>query len=126
MAKAEDRIYLQLARYLSTQYKGLIFHFDTGTGMKMTIGQARKQKGMNPKRGYPDLFIAEPKGEYAGMYVEIKVDSPFKKDGGLKAGEHLKEQFDMLLELNNKGYYALFGAGFDECKRMIDMYLNLK
>ena len=79
----EYQLYKQIRDYLTLQYPDVIAHFDSGSGMKLTMGQAVRQKRINPKRGYPDLFIAEPRGCYHGLYLEIKKDGEkvFKKDG---------------------------------------------
>lgn len=72
----------------------------------------------------PDLFIAEPKGGYCGLFIEIKAESIFNKNGTRKTSTHLKEQSNMLDKLTNKGYCAVFGCGWDECKKIIDNYLK--
>lgn len=123
MAK-EENIYLQISKYLQLQYPNLIYHFDFGTGIKMTIGQAVKQKRMNPQRGYPDLFIAYPNRDYSGLFIEIKKVTPYKKNGELKKDKHLDEQSLMLYKLNRNGYCACFAVGFEGVKETIDKYLK--
>ena len=133
----EHQLYEQIARYLQLQYHDVIYRFDLASDLKLTMGQASKHKRLHPRRGYPDLFIAEPAPrcidgswdyEWYGLYIEIKRDgeSPLKKDGTLKAGQHIKEQHEMLVELERKGYRAVFGVGFDQCKQIIDDYLKLR
>lgn len=124
----EHQLYEQIARYLQLQYPDVIYRFDLASDLKLTMGQASKHKRLHPRRGYPDLFIAEPVHEWRGLYIEIKRDgeSPLKKDGTLKAGQHIKEQHEMLVELERKGYRAVFGVGFDQCKQIIDDYLKLR
>jgi hypothetical protein len=125
MSKETD-IYKALSTYLSLKHKGLIWRFDFAAGTKMTFGQSNSHKSMNPHRGYPDFFLAEPIGKYSGLYIEIKKQgcSPFKKDGLLKSGEHLKEQQTMLQKLHTKGYMTLFCTGIDECIETIEQYLK--
>lgn len=124
----EHQLYEQIARYLQLQYPDVIYRFDLASDLKLTMGQASKHKRLHPRRGYPDLFIAEPVHKWHGLYIEIKRDgeSPLKKDGTLKAGQHIKEQHEMLVELERKGYRAVFGVGFDQCKQIIDDYLKLR
>lgn len=126
--KSEDNLRSQVAMWLQLQHPEVIYHFDLASDLKLTIGQASKHKRLHPKRGYPDLFIAEPRSCYHGMYIELKADgqSPFKRDGELKASVHLKEQAEMLKRLNLRGYYATFATGFDEAKGLIEKYLNKK
>lgn len=127
----EHQLYEKIARYLQLQYPSVIYRFDIAADLKLTMGQAAKHKRLHPRRGYPDLFIAEPKTttytmEYAGLYLELKAEdnSPFKKDGTLKKDEHLEEQNEMLENLRDKGYKAEFAVGFEEAKQIIDDYLG--
>lgn len=140
---SEHNLYERIARYLQLQYPNVIYRFDIGADIKLTMGQAAKHKRLHPERGYPDLFIAEPKntkvktaldGGYSlvkiktlgGLYLEIKTESnsPYKKDGTLKKDKHLDEQAEMLEKLRARGYKAEFGVGLEECKQIIDEYLR--
>lgn len=122
--RKEDRIAIQLADYIYLQYPNIIAHFDTGSGGTTSIGMAMRNKRLNKRRGFPDLFIAEPTAHFKGLFIEIKAKLPFKKNGELYAGDHLKEQQAMLTELMLRGYWAVFGVGFDACKEIIDTYLK--
>ena len=123
---SEHDLYTMLADYLRYNYKDIIWRFDLAADLKLTIGQARKHKRLQQNRGYPDLFIAEPRGKYHGAYIELKKAGTriFKKNGTLVADEHIREQFDTLEQLRRKGYVAEFACGFDEAKRIIDEYLR--
>lgn len=125
---SEHGLYTMLADYLRYNYKSIIWRFDLAADLKLTIGQARKHKRLQQHRGYPDLFIAEPRGKYHGAYIELKKAGTriFKKDGTLVANEHIREQFDVLERLRKRGYMAEFACGFDEAKRIIDEYLGGK
>lgn len=125
----ESDIYVKIASYLSIAHPNVIFRFDFSAGTKMTMGQAMRHKSMNPLRGYPDLFIAEARGEYHGLYLEIKKEgeSPYlKKGGGLRQNEHILEQAHVLSRLRKRGYKAEFAVGFAECFDMIEAYLKIK
>lgn len=82
---SEHNLYEQIARYLQFQYPNVIYRFDVGADLKLTMGQAAKHKRLHPERGYPDLFIAESStniwnspvrewGLHFGLYIEIKKD----------------------------------------------------
>ena len=137
----EHDIYKMIADYLRYQYPTVIYRFDLAADLKLTMGQASKHKRLQRYRGYPDLFIAEPKkvviskGEhtrlvagYHGLFIELKREGTriFKKDGALVADDHIREQFDMLHDLRAKGYAAEFAIGFDEAKKLIDDYMKGK
>lgn len=133
---SEHNLYEQIARYLQLQYPNVIYRFDVGADLKLTMGQAAKHKRLHPERGYPDLFIAESStniwnspvrewGLHFGLYIEIKKDGEKlnKKDGSWRTS-HIAEQAGMLENLRARGYRAEFGVGFDECKQIIDEYLR--
>lgn len=144
----EAELQTQVADYLRLQYPGVLFHSDFGSGIKLTMGQAIKQKRQNGgRKSWPDMFIAEPK-EIArtefedkekmlafsfghcryGLFIELKRQGTriYKKDGTLTANEHIQEQAKMLEALRKRGYKAEFACGFDEAKRIIDKYLGGK
>lgn len=130
----EQELQAQVADYLRLRYPTVLFHSDYGSGIKLTIGQAIRQKRLNGgRRSWPDMFIAEPRtvvkdGDkyfYAGLFIELKRPGTriLTKKGMLVANEHIREQFDMLELLRKSGYAAEFACGFDEAKKIIDEYL---
>lgn len=135
---SEADLQVQVADYLRLQYPDVMFHSDYGSGIKLTMGQAIKQKRQNGgRRAWPDMFIAEPwvsienqiNGTLcAGLFLELKKKGTriFKKNGTLVANEHIREQFDTLKALRHKGYAAEFACGFGEAKEIIDRYLGGK
>jgi hypothetical protein len=123
--RKEDHLATQISGYLSSQYPTIIYHFDTGSGSTTSIGMAMRNKRLNKWSGYPDLFIAEPRGKYRGLFIELKVESPFKKNGvSLKKNKHVEKQFELLQVLQKRGYFACFGVGFEQCKFIINKYLR--
>ena len=128
----ELEIQAQVADYLRLRYPSVLFHSDFGSGIKLTMGQAIKQKRLNGgRRSWPDMFIAEPKVDlidmiqYSGLFLELKRPNVkiYKKNGDLVANEHIREQAALLDELHKRGYVAKFACGFDEAKKIIDEYL---
>lgn len=120
----------QLAHWLWWQHPELrgLAHFDFGSGVKLAISQARRQKALNPHRGFPDLFIAYPifyqQFMVAGYFLELKRDGTrLQKRDGSWASEHIAEQAAMLERLRSAGYAADFGVGLEECIRLIEDYL---
>lgn len=124
MSKESD-IYYAIAKYMALKYPNVVWRFDFSAGMKMTLGQAKKHKGLNPHRGYPDLFICKATGGYGGLFLEIKKTKVHKLDGQLLSDKHLHEQSEMLLHLEGSGYKAEFAVGLDDCIKKIDHYLSL-
>lgn len=131
----ESTLQCHVADYLRLQYPHILFHSDYGAGIKLTPGQAIKQKRQNGgRRAWPDMFIAEPrtvivgkdKYHYAGLFLELKREGTriLKKDGTLVADAHIREQYDLLVDLEQRGYKASFAVGFDQAKQIIDEYLG--
>ncbi len=117
---------LQVTHYLQWKYPHVRFHHDFGSGVKLTVGQAKKQKALNPHKGYPDIFILAPANHYSGLFIEIKKEGEkiFKKDSKTYKSEHLESQAEYIDYLNENGFYATFGIGFDEIRKIIDDYFG--
>jgi hypothetical protein len=132
----ELELQAQVADYLRLQYPSVLFHSDFGSGIKLTMGQAIKQKRLQGgRRSWPDMMVAETVLKrldngaykaYSGLFIELKKEGArvFKKDGTLVSDAHIREQFDMLEQLRRRGYVAEFACGFDEAKKIIDEYLR--
>lgn len=124
----EKQTHLMVCQYIRSQYKDIRFHSDYGSGIKLTMGQATVQKHQQSHKGFPDLFIIKPRGNYAGLFIELKRDGEkiFKKDGVTPRTDHLANQIAYLNYLNANGFYADFAIGFDKAKELIDWYMKLE
>ena len=131
----ELEVQIQVADYLRLRYPDVLFHSDYGSGLRLTPGQAIKQKRLQGgRRSWPDMFIAKPKLTMQddmpiymhGLFIELKKAGThiYKRNGGLVADPHIREQAKMLRELEQTGYMAVFACGFDEAKEIIDEYLG--
>lgn len=122
----ESDLQVQVADYLRLRYPDVLFHSDYGSGLKLTQGQAMKQKRQNGgRRGWPDMFLAEPENGLHGLFIELKkAGTRLKKKDGTWASSHLEEQNEVLNQLQKKGYAAYFAIGFEEAKDIIDDYLG--
>jgi len=122
----EQSLHQQIVDYIKYQYPKVLFRTDFAAGIKMSIGQAIKHKKLQKCKAWPDLFIAEPIGDFKGLFIELKIRERevFLKDGRLVRSSHIEQQLSVLIELQYKGYYSIFGFGFDHTKKVIDNYLN--
>lgn len=123
----EQQLQTLIADYIRLRHPSAIFHSDFGSGAKLTIAQAARQKRQNGgRRAWPDIFIAEPRGKYHGLFIELKREGTtiIKKDGTLVANAHIREQFDLLHDLRRRGYKAEFGIGFENTIAIIDEYFK--
>lgn len=122
---SEERTQSAVATYLRLQYPKAIFNSDL-SGVRLTIHQARKVKGLRSSRAFPDLVIYEQRWGFAGLFIELKAEglSIYTKNGDLVADPHIREQHAMMTELTRRGYCARFAVGFTEAKVLIDWYFK--
>jgi hypothetical protein len=115
-----------VAEYLQMQYPDAIYRFDLAADQKLSVGQAVRNKKLHPHTGYPDLFIAEPRNDYHGLFIEMKRKGAgtYLKDGSLSSRQHIQEQKEFLDNLEDRGYKAVFAVGIDRCQEIIDEYLT--
>jgi hypothetical protein len=103
------------------------------------MNQAAIHKCLQSSRSWPDLFIYKhtdhtlkdgSKRHYCGLALELKKEGIViylkrgSRKGLLTSDVHIQEQALMLQELNNLGYFARFGVRFDQCRHIVDWYLN--
>ena len=122
MKHLEYDLQVAVCRYLSYQYPDVEYMSDTIANLKLTQTQASRNKKIQ-KNGFkcPDILILEPKNNFCGLFIELKLETPFKKDGTIKASAN---ELETIEKLNAKGYKACFSWGFDMTKEIIDNYLN--
>lgn len=123
---SEASVHERIADYLRLQYPHVLFRTDGG-GVRLSMGAAIKYRRLQSSRAFPDLHVIEPRGPYAGLFLELKREGErvWLKDGSLTTDKHVREQYEMLLALGGRGYRADFAIGFDAAKKAIDSYLAL-
>ena len=121
----EKQLHKAVCKYLRLQFPKVMFNSDLSGATKMTIGQAVQIKKLRSNRGWPDIFIPEPRGESHGLWLELKAEGTklYKKNGDF-VSDHVAEQNECMLKLIERGYEAYFAIGFDNAKMLIDEYLN--
>lgn len=129
MSKNQPEFELQKAicRWLNVQYPKVLYLSDTIASVKLTIPQQNRNK-LIQKNGFktPDLLIFEPNKEFKGLFIELKVKSPFKKDGTLLKDEHIESQQKTINDLKQKGYYACFSWSLEMTLDIINRYMSNK
>ena len=133
----EDELQKSISDYLKLKYPNVLFNLDM-SGVRLPMGLAVKVKRLRSGRAYPDMVIYEKRHGYCALFMELKKESPYLKDGktlkkqiqtkkvnGVKVKyDHLQEQNDMLKKLNDRGYLAVFVWSFEGAKKLIDWYLG--
>lgn len=104
------------AAYNLKTYPDLKWLHHSPNGGFRNIREAAKLKAMGVKRGFPDLNLLVPRGNYAGLFIELK-----KVKGGVVSDE----QHEWKEHLNNSGFYASVCHGWKEAVAVIERYLKL-
>ena len=126
MKHPEFQLQSQVCNWLKIQYPKVLFASDTIASIKLTPQQQlRNKKIQNSDFKLPDLLIFEPKGNFSGLFIELKVKSPFKKNGEILKDEHLEGQLKTINDLKSKGYYACFSWSFEMTISIINQYMSL-
>lgn len=77
--------------------------------------EAKRLKASGYKRGFPDVFIYEPRGRWHGLAIELKRD----KGGRLSA-----PQREWIAALEARGYRAVVAKGLEAAKEVLTEYLG--
>jgi hypothetical protein len=101
-------------KYIRLAYPEALYCASAG-GMRTSYLQAIKMKRTGYVKGFPDLFIYEPRGEFHGLAIEMK-----KLKGGTASPEQKRWQDD----LRNRGYCSYICKGNEEAIKVIDEYFN--
>lgn len=113
----EQMTVIDWAEQMTPRYPALKLCFHIPNGGKRSKAEAARFKAMGVKSGVPDLFLPVPRGNYHGLWIEMKRT----KDG--KVSENQKW---WLRALNSLGYSAQVAYGAEQAIRQLEEYLNLK
>ena len=108
----EYQLQKAVCKYLDLQ--NVLYCGSMGGQYQVHFSQRIKAKKSGYKKGFPDLFIYEPRGSYHGLAIELKT-------GYNKAS---KPQLYWQKELIKRGYKSEICTGIDEALDTINTYLN--
>ncbi len=127
----EYQLHLSVVEYVQYQYPDLMWYSDLN-GVRLPIGLAVKVKRLqHPQNKWLDIFFPEPRGDYNGLFIELKCETYgargyLLKDGCLSTREHIQAQQKAIDYLLARNFAAFFAGGFDEAKTIIDDYFNFR
>lgn len=127
MKHPEYELQKAVCKYLNYQYPNIFYLSDTVANLSLTPAQQNRNKAIQKSNFHcPDLLILEPNSVYKGLFIELKITTPYKRNGEIKASakDHLKNQLETILKLNEKGYKSFFAWDFETIKKEIDKYLK--
>lgn len=125
----EEQIQIMCNHWINVRYPELskLYFFNSFQGMRLNFGQIKKAKKTGGlKTGLPDFMFLKNNGAYSGLFIELKKESPYLKNGQLKKDDHLELQRDVLEQLKIEGYYAVFAWSFDQFKKIVTDYMENK
>jgi hypothetical protein len=91
----------------------LLFAIPNGGQRNIIVASKLKAEGV--RSGVPDLFLAVPKKDYHGLFIEMKKP---------KCGRVSGSQKEMIDELNQLNYLSVVCKGWNEAKAVIEQYLK--
>jgi hypothetical protein len=101
-------------KYLRLAYPDALYCASAG-GMWTSDSQRIKMARTGYVKGFPDLFIYEPRGEFHGLAIEMKK---------VKGSKIEPEQVQWQEQLRNRGYASYICKGNEEAIKVIDEYFN--
>jgi hypothetical protein len=122
---SETQLSMKICEYLREYHPTIPFQVDM-SGEKLSKAAAqRSSKARAGQYKQPDLTIYVKKGKYGTLMLELKKLSahPLKKNGELKAGEHLELQAKSIKWLRTYGQCADFAVGYEDTIKKINSYL---
>lgn len=110
---SEQMALISWCRLQKTKYPELDLIFAIPNGGSRHKLEAVNLKKQGVKAGVPDLCLPVPKGQYSGLFIELKY-------GKNKATE---KQMEWIENLNKQGYKAVVCNGFEEARETIERYI---
>lgn len=100
------------------EYRPFYLRIENSRGKSVIQQSILKSEGA--KAGTPDLFLAVPVAGFHGLWLEVKT----AKTEISKKGVVSEHQLILLTDLQDRGYACAIGFGIDECRKIINNYLN--
>lgn len=97
------------------QYPDLKYLFHIPNGGRRDVVEAKHLQESGVRRGVPDLFLPVPRGEYHGLWIEMKTET----------GRTRPEQDWWIENLMELGYAVEVCHGWTSATRVLEWYLSL-
>ena len=111
---SEYEIQKRFAEYIDTEHPNVLWCASAG-GARTSMNEAKRMKATGYKRGFPDVFVYEPRGSFQGLAIEMKKDS---------GGRVSPSQKEWQQALETRGYHATIAKGFEMAVEILEDYLN--
>jgi hypothetical protein len=127
--KANPEYDIQAAYVLrmSKKYPLVMVFSDTAAHIRKTMIQQIRANKLQSKisKDWPDVFLAQPSGDYAGLFIEFKAETPYLKDGAtLSSDKHIQAQAATMERLRERGYFCTFAWSVEQAIAITEKYLG--
>ena len=112
---SEYDIQTRVAQYLDTEHPNVLWCASAG-GARTSMNEAKRLKAAGYKKGFPDVFVYEPRGAFHGLAIELKKD---------KGGRVSATQREWIAALEARGYRAVVAKGLEAAQMVIVDYLGV-
>ena len=112
----EQAAVIEWSLLVQNKYPELWMLYHIPNGGKRDPIEAKHLQQAGVKRGVPDLCLPVARGQYHGLYIEMKAED----------GKTSPDQDDWIAGLTEQGYYVEVCHGFESAVRVIEWYLKLK
>ena len=122
----EYNIQKEFVQRMFKKYPHILVFSDAAAHVaKSMIQQVRANALQSPRQKWPDVFVAQTSGDYAGLFLEFKAETPYKVDGvTLKKSDHVEAQAKTMQCLRDKGYFCDFVWTAEMAMEITEKYLN--
>lgn len=120
------RIFESVLAVMSKNYSDILIQTNFSTRIRANIIDILRNKSIIEPKTFPDIFIAEPRNGFHGLFIEIRTDARcvHKKDGSMKNTRNVKKASEMLQKLRQRGFLAMYGFGYTNTIAIIEEYLR--
>lgn len=113
----EQQCLFRWAAYQSGKYPELKLLYHVPNGGSRNKAEAGRFKAEGVKAGVPDLCLPVPRGEFHGLYIELK---------RLRGSRTSEDQILWMEELTKQGYCVALCKGWEAAAKTITNYLDME
>jgi hypothetical protein len=143
MIKHELLLKQSFAKWMRLQHPDIHFETEALSEVGLKPYQAKMLSELSSKGvSFPDTKIYYPSGDYHGLFIEFKKESPFYKETkiieaytqlkpqwvmdkkGNRKYNHIERQDEAMKKLNQLGYFCCFCWSIDSAMRIVNGYIK--
>lgn len=130
-SKVESRLQISFVKWFRLQYPQKLIHHTHNEGFGFKGGYTKggksfgaiyggQAKAMGQTKGWPDLMVYEPSGNYIGLAIEMKATFDRGRKGKLSV-----DQKEILSKLELRNWKTVVVYNLDEAIEAVNSYFNV-